>query len=88
MRMLSHGFAPMHGDTCRKRKRQSEGTANLVDPVLPEHVPIVQWVVSLPYLLRYPLAFDPRLLLYMLRSFTDKVSARYSRHHLASQTGM
>ena len=34
--------------------------AHLVDRVLPE-VPVRQWVLSLPFALRYRLAFDARL---------------------------
>jgi hypothetical protein len=34
--------------------------AQLVDRVIP-HVPVRQWVLSLPWLLRYQLAFDAGL---------------------------
>lgn len=76
------GFCP----SCMGR-RMNEGAANLVDHVLPEHVPIRQWVLTLPYPLRYPLAFDSRHLRHVLRLFTDTVAAWYSRHHPGSQTG-
>lgn len=51
------------------------GAANLVDHVLPEHVPIRQWVLTLPFALRFPLAFDGALLGEVLRIFTDTVGA-------------
>ncbi len=51
------GFCP----SCLGR-RMNEGAANLMDHVLPEGVPIRLWVVTLPYPLRYPLAFDGRRL--------------------------
>lgn len=103
--ILSHGFAQMHCDTCRKRhlvafsckgrgfcpscmgRRMNEGAANLVDHVLPEQVPIRQWVLTLPYPLRYPLAFDARHLSRVLWLFTDTVSAWYCRHHPGSKSG-
>ena len=65
----------------------NEGAANLVDHVLPEHVPIRQWVLTLPYPLRYPMAFDSRHLGHVLRLFTDTVGAWYRRHHPGSNTG-
>ncbi len=37
----------------------NEGTPNLVDHVLPETLHIRQWFLTLPYPLRYPLAFRP-----------------------------
>lgn len=44
------GFCP----SCLGR-RMNEGAANLVDHVLPEQVPIRQWVLTLLYPLRYPM---------------------------------
>ena len=38
----------------------TEGAARLVDGILP-HVPIRQWVLSLPHRLRYLLAWDHEL---------------------------
>jgi hypothetical protein len=64
----------------------NEGAANLVDHVLPV-VPIRQWVLMLPYPLRYPLAFDTNHLGPLLRLFTDTVSSWYGRHHPGSKTG-
>jgi len=41
-------------------RRMSELAAHLVDYVIPD-VPVRQWVLSLPWSLRYQLAFDPAL---------------------------
>jgi hypothetical protein len=76
------GFCP----SCLGR-RMNEGAANLVDHVLPEHIPIRQWVLTLPYPLRYPLAFDAKHLGHVLHLFTDTVKAWYCRHHPGSKTG-
>jgi len=46
------GFCPSCGG-----RRMTEGAARLVDEVLPR-VPVRQWVLSLPYRLRYLLAWD------------------------------
>src|SRR5437867_8991338 len=46
------GFCPSCGG-----RRMTEGAARLVDGVLPR-VPVRQWVLSLPYRLRYLLAWD------------------------------
>src|SRR5262245_6971402 len=46
------GFCPSCGG-----RRMTESTARLVDEVLPR-VPVRQWVLSLPYRLRYLLAWD------------------------------
>ena len=62
------GFCPSCGG-----RRMAAGAANLVDHVLPDHVPIRQWVLTLPYPLRFPLAFDGGLLGAVLRIFTDTV---------------
>jgi hypothetical protein len=59
-------------------RRMSEGAANLVDHVLPD-VPIRQFVLTLPFPLRFPLAFDGKLLGQVLRIFTDTVAAWYRR---------
>jgi hypothetical protein len=52
----------------------NEGAANLVDHVLPDVIPIRQRVLTWPYPLRYPLAFDAKLLGKVLHMFTDTVS--------------
>jgi hypothetical protein len=49
------GFCPSCGG-----RRMTERAADLVDGVLP-HVPVRQWVLSLPHRLRYLLAWDHRL---------------------------
>ena len=65
----------------------NEGAANLVDHVLPEDVPIRQWVLTLPYPLRYPLAFDGHHLSKVHSIFTDTVSAWYTLNHPKGKTG-
>lgn len=35
----------------------NEGAANLADHVLPDEVPLRQWVLTLPFPLRFALAF-------------------------------
>jgi hypothetical protein len=49
------GFCPSCGG-----RRMAEGAAYLVDEVLPQ-VPVRQWVLTLPYRLRYRLAWDHAL---------------------------
>jgi len=72
-------------------RRMSEGAANLVDHVLPA-VPIRQFVLTLPFPLRFPLAFDGKVLGQVLRIFTDTVAGWYRRRHVerglpAGETG-
>lgn len=50
------GFCPSCGG-----RRMNEGAANLVDHVLPTGVALRQWVLTHPFVLRFPLAFDARL---------------------------
>ncbi|MEO6096996.1 MAG: transposase zinc-binding domain-containing protein [Fibrobacteria bacterium] len=76
------GFCP----SCMGR-RMNEGAANLVDHALPEGVPLRQWVLTLPYPLRYPLAFEACHLGKVLRLFTTTVSAWYTRGFPGSKTG-
>jgi len=64
-------------------RRMSEGAANLVDHVLPD-VPIRQFVLTLPFPLRFPLAFDGKLLGQVLRIFTDTVASWYRRRQTAN----
>jgi hypothetical protein len=52
--------------------------AQLVDRVLPE-VPIRQWVLTLPYPLRYRCAYDSRLTSDVLRAFTRSLFAQLRR---------
>jgi hypothetical protein len=57
-------------------RRMNEGAARLVDHVLPA-VPIRQFVLTVPFPLRFPLAFDGKLLGQVLRIFTDTVAGWY-----------
>jgi hypothetical protein len=54
----------------------SEGAAELVDHVLPDF-PIRQWVLTVPFPLRFPLAFDGKLLGEVVRLFMDTVATSY-----------
>ena len=51
--------------------------AHLIDHVLPD-VPYRQWVLTLPYDLRYRAAYDPELMRMILRIFADEVGAWYA----------
>jgi hypothetical protein len=62
-------------------RRMSEGALNLVDRVLPD-VPIRQFVLTVPFPLRFPLAFDGKLLGQVVRVFTDTVAGWYRRRHV------
>jgi hypothetical protein len=68
------GFCPSCGG-----RRMNAGALTLVDYVLPE-VPIRQFVLTVPFPLRFPLAFDGKLLGQVLRIFTDTVAANYRKH--------
>ncbi|HJN74328.1 MAG TPA: transposase, partial [Myxococcota bacterium] len=59
-------------------RRMAEGAARLVDEVLPR-VPVRQWVLTLPYPLRYRLAWDSALLTEVLNVFLSEVTACYAR---------
>jgi hypothetical protein len=56
----------------------ADTAAHLVDRVLPE-VPVRQWVLSLPFALRYRLAYDARLAGQVLRIFVQRVFASLRR---------
>jgi hypothetical protein len=58
----------------------NEGALNLVDHVLPD-VPLRQFVLTMPFPLRFPLAFDGKLLGQVVRIFTDTVAGWYRRRH-------
>ncbi len=62
-------------------RRMNEGALNLVDHVLPD-VPLRQFVLTLPFPLRFPLAFDGKLLGQVVRIFTDTVATWYRRRHV------
>jgi hypothetical protein len=56
----------------------ADTAAHLVDRVFPE-VPVRQWVLSLPFALRYRLAYDSSLLGEVLRIFVRAVFASIRR---------
>ncbi len=59
-------------------RRMADTAAHLVDRVFPE-VPVRQWVLSLPYALRYLLAYDAPLVRDVLRVFVQAVFASLRR---------
>ncbi len=67
------GFCP----SCLGR-RMADTAAHLVDRVLPE-APVRQWVLTLPFALRYRLAYDAALTSVVLREFIRRVFASYRR---------
>jgi hypothetical protein len=67
------GFCPSCGG-----HRMAESAAHLVDRVLPE-VPIRQWVLTLPYPLRYRCAYDASLTSEVLRAFLHTLFAELRR---------
>ncbi|MBX3276307.1 MAG: transposase zinc-binding domain-containing protein [Sandaracinaceae bacterium] len=75
------GFCP----SCLGR-RMSDVAAHLVDEVLPD-VPIRQWVCSLPWALRYLLAYDRRLCAAALAAFVGAVT-RSLRWRATRQLGL
>ena len=67
----------------------ADTAAHLVDRVFPE-VPIRQWVLSLPFTLRYRLAYDSRLVSEVLYIFVQVVFSslrRRARKHAGIQKG-
>lgn len=72
------GFCPSCGG-----RRMADTAAHLVDRVLPE-LPVRQWVLSLPWALRYRLAYDAPLVSEVLGVFVRAVFAslrRRARQH-------
>jgi hypothetical protein len=67
------GFCPSCGG-----RRMADTAAHLADCVLPE-VPIRQWVLTLPYPLRYRCAYDARLTSRVLRAFLRALFAELRR---------
>ena len=55
-----------------------QGTLNLLTYVLPA-VPLRQWVLSLPFELRVPLAYERNLMGAVVRIFADSVMGWYRR---------
>ncbi len=72
------GFCPSCGG-----RRMNELAAHLVDRVIPE-IPVRQWVLSLPWSLRYQLAFDAALCRDVLAAFIG-VLFRWLRRAAARQ---
>jgi len=70
-------------------RRMADTAAHLVDYVLPE-VAVRQWVLTLPYPLRYRCAWDAKLTSEVLRAFLRALFAdlrRRARHHHGVQSG-
>ena len=57
----------------------ADTAAHLIDRVIPD-VPIRQWVLSLPFALRYRVAFDTALLGQILRVFIRAIFGSLRRH--------
>jgi hypothetical protein len=74
------GFCPSCGG-----RRMTESAARLVDEVLPR-VPVRQWVLSLPYRLRYLLAWDHALARAVLGVFMRVLLG--FQHHRARRYGI
>ena len=67
------GFCPSCGG-----RRMADTAAHLVDRVWPR-VPVRQWVLTLPYPLRYRCAYDPKLTSEVLRAFLRALFAELRR---------
>jgi len=70
-------------------RRMADTAAHLVDRVLPE-VPVRQWVLSLPFALRYRLAYDAQLTSAVLGVFVRTVFSslrRRARKHWGVERG-
>jgi hypothetical protein len=93
--VLAHGFLRLHCDgcgldrllpfSCKGRfcpsccgRRMSDTAAQLVDRVLPA-VPVRQWVLTLPYPLRYRCASDAKLMSEVLNVFLRALFASLRR---------
>lgn len=70
----TRGFCPSCGG-----KRMTMLAAHLVDNVIP-FVPTRQWVLSLPFWLRYRLAYDHKLHREITKIFTTIVTEYYQQH--------
>ena len=71
--------------SCQGRT-MADTAAHLVDRVLP-HVPVRQWVLTLPYPLRYRCAYDARLTADVLRAFVRALFATLRRRARHAQPG-
>lgn len=67
-------------------RRMAATAAHMADKVFP-HVPVRQWVLSVPYDLRFLLASKPQVLSSTLRIFVKTVSAWYRKTAKASGGG-
>jgi len=93
--ILANGFVRVYCPACRKDRvvpfsckgafcpscggrRMADTAAHLVDRVFPE-VPVRQWVLSLPFALRYRLAYDSSLVRDVLQIFVRAVFASIRR---------
>ncbi len=68
------GFCPSCGG-----RRMAATAAHLVDHVIPDAVPVRQWVLSLPYRVRFVCAHDPAALSAVRRILVRAVSGYYER---------
>ena len=79
------GFCPSCG-----ARRMAEGAALLVDEVLPRE-PMRQWVLSVPFALRYLFATDPAVMGQVLGIVTRAIASHLVKaagyHHTTAQTG-
>jgi hypothetical protein len=76
--------------SCRDASEASlrrDTAAHLVDRVLPE-VAIRQWVLTLPYPLRYRCAYDARLASEVLRAFIRSLFAEIRRRARSRSSGL
>ena len=67
------GFCPAYGG-----RRMAEAAAHLTDRVIP-FVPVRQWVLSVPWPLRFAMARDKKLCRAIARAFLRAVSSAYVR---------
>lgn len=68
------GFCPSCG-----ARRMAATAAHLVDYVIPDAAPVRQWVLSLPYRVRFVCAYDPAALAAVRRILVRAVSGHYER---------
>lgn len=68
------GFCP----SCTARRMNDEA-AHLVDHVLPDDVPMRQWVLSFPYKLRFLMAYDSKLTSRILSVFVRVINSERKR---------
>jgi hypothetical protein len=86
LRCQTCGFSRLLAFSCKGRafctscggRRMADTAAHLVDRVIPA-VPVRQWVLSLPYAVRYRVAFDGALLGKVLAIFVSAVFASLRR---------